>query len=299
MSKNKTYSFIINPVAGGKKKLFIENLIKKEFLSKKMEAGYYYTQYPSHAFEFAKKEVEKGTNIIVAVGGDGTINEVARALINTDAVLGIIPLGSGNGFARHFNLPLNPRKALSVLKTSPVSQIDVGMINERAFFCTSGLGFDAETGYRFSHYAARGFLSYALSFFNVFRNYTPLNYKLEIDGEPYETSAFFINIANISQFGYHFYISPEASAQDGFLDLVVVKSFPKSMGVFLAFKSFFGTIHRSKYVYIQRSREIKIIEPAGEKIIHLDGDPDIINGEIKYHVQPSCLKVVLPDSKNL
>jgi YegS/Rv2252/BmrU family lipid kinase len=294
----QTYSFIINPVAGGKKKKNIEQLIKETFNSDEIIATFYYTQYPTHAYEFAKKEVDNGTEVIVAVGGDGTINEVARALIDTESVLGIIPLGSGNGFARHFNLPLKPKKALSVLKTKNTFYIDVGMLNEKAFFCTSGLGFDAETGYRFSQYSARGFLSYALSFFKVFKNYIPSNYKLIIDGKPYESSAFFINIANISQFGYHFYISPEASAKDGFLDLVVVKEFPKIIGIFLAFRSFFGTIHRSKYVHIQQSKEIKVIKPLGEKVVHIDGDPDIITGEINYTVQPSCLKLILPTKEN-
>jgi diacylglycerol kinase (ATP) len=299
LNNPQKYSFIINPVAGGKKKLHLERMIKKAFKSLEVEAAFYYTQYPSHAYEYAKNEVENGTEVIVAVGGDGTINEVARALIKTDAVLGIIPLGSGNGFARHFNFPLKAQKALKVLTTGNIIHVDMGMINEKAFFCTSGLGFDAETGYRFSHYSARGFLSYALSFFNVFRNYIPLNYKLLIDGEAYESSAFFINIANISQFGYHFYISPQASAKDGFLDLVVVKAFPKFMAVFLAFRSFFGTIHRSKFVYICRCKQVKVLEPTGEKIVHVDGDPDMVAGEVNYSVLPSCLKVILPLKGNI
>lgn len=295
MEKACSYSFIINPIAGGKKKTSVEKMVHEVFNQKGRQVSFYNTQYPTHAYEFAKKEVEKGTNIIVAVGGDGTINEVARALINTEAALGIIPLGSGNGFARHFNFPLNSRKALNILLTKNIHKVDVGMLNDRPFFCTSGLGFDAETGYRFNQYSARGFLSYALSFFNVFKNYTAKDYKLIIDDKEYYFSAFFINIANISQYGYHFYISPQASAKDGLLDFVVVKSFPKILGVLLAFKSFFGTIHQSKYVYIHRSRVIKILEPSGEKVVHIDGDSEIISNEITFSIQPSCLNLILPD----
>ncbi len=268
-------TFIINPVAGGRDKGKFEQKLKAIFGDGNHEIETSYTLYPSHAYEFARHEAARGTAIVVAVGGDGTINEVARALIGTDTVLGVIPFGSGNGFARHFGLPLSVNKALKTLKTGHPRSIDVGYINGKPFFCTSGMGFDAETGYFFSHYDKRGFLSYALSFLRVFRDYHPVNYTIRVNGTVRKFEAFFINIANISQFGYHFYVAPGASTEDGFLDLVVVRKFPKWKGLFLALRSFTGTIHKSRYVYCEQADEIEILEPSDRKIIHIDGEPGI------------------------
>ncbi len=289
-----TITFIINPVAGRKGKNKFERRLKKKFGDEGFRVRSCFTQYPSHAHEFALNEVKAGTDIIVAVGGDGTINEVARALIGTDNVLGIIPLGSGNGFARHFGVPLSINKALRTLERGKVRAIDVGYINNRAFLCTTGIGFDAETGYFFSHYDRRGLLSYMFSFIRVFRDYKPVEYKIEINGNVRTFEAFFINIANISQFGYHFYVAPKASTEDGFLDLVVVRKFPKWKGVFLAFRSFFGTIHKSRYVYNELAKEIKLLEPTHRKLLHVDGDPEFSEGTVHYSLVPGSLKVILP-----
>ena len=289
----KRITFIINPVAGGRGKEDLASTVRKKFVSPEFAVKILFTQYPSHAFSFAAAEVASGTDIVVAVGGDGTINEVARALINTPSALGIIPVGSGNGFARHFNFPLSVRKSLQILNRGKKVNIDVGYVNNRPFFCTSGVGFDAETGYYFSHYEKRGFLSYMLSFFSVFRNYRSRIYQLEIDGRLQTFEAFFINIANISQFGYHFYIAPGASARDGALDLVVVRKFPKWKGLVLALQSLTGTIDKSKYVYQRKSGKITLMGEE-ERIIHIDGDPELVKGKLEYRVEPQSLKVILP-----
>ncbi len=290
----KRITFIINPVAGGRRKDKFERKLKKIFGESGYEVKSCFTMYPSHAFEFAREEVQNGTDVIVAVGGDGTINEVARALIGSGSVLGIIPFGSGNGFARHFGFPLTAQRALKTLRRGKTGTIDVGYVNDKAFFCTSGLGFDAETGYFFSHFDKRGFLSYALSFIRVFRDYKPESYEIEVNGEIRNFEAFFINIANISQFGYHFYVAPHASTVDGFLDLVVVRKFPKWKGLILAFRSFLGTIHKSRYVYHEKACEIRIVKPNGRKIIHIDGDPEFSDGTLHYRLESHALKVILP-----
>ncbi len=291
---SESITFIINPIAGGRDKNKFVRKLRKTFDSSSRNVNIFFTLHQGHAFDMAAAEVSNGTAMVVAVGGDGTINEVARALTGTGTILGVIPSGSGNGFARHFGIPLSPGKALQVIKNGEPVNIDTARVNERTFMCTSGMGFDAETGYYFSKHSKRGFLSYLLSFLRVYRNYRPEQYRIRINGRIMETEAFFINVANISQFGYHFYVAPAASAQDGLLDLIVVRKFPKWKGIFLAIRSFSGTFHNSRYVYSERAEELTILEPGGSKIIHIDGDPAIFEGQVHYRLIPGALKVMLP-----
>ena len=294
MYRDKNISFIVNPIAGGRKKSHFENLLKMYKEESGLNASIIYTRYAAHAYEIAIEEVKKGTDTIIAVGGDGTINEVARALIDTEVTLGVIPLGSGNGFARHFQYPLNEKKALKIILNNSSIKIDVGFVNDKPFFCTSGLGFDAETSYVFSQHSARGFFVYALSFFKVIRSFRPGKYKIKLDDKIIEKEAYIINVANISQFGYHFYISPEASASDGYLDLVIIRKFPRFRGIVLAIRSFFGSIHKSKFVEVYKVRVIDIFQPESKKIIHIDGDPEIGEDTLSYRIKERCLRVILP-----
>lgn len=289
----KKIVFIINPIAGVRNKKRLEKKIDKFFSGGDYEVIKHYTSYPSHAVDIAACYAKAEPTFIVAVGGDGTINEIARSLINTGSTLGVIPLGSGNGFARHFNLPFIHDKALEVLLNGNEITVDVGFLNGKPFFCTAGIGFDAETGYQYNNYSYRGFISYALSFAKVFSWYQARDYKLEIDGEPYNFKAFFITIANISQFGYNFYVAPNASTLDGFFDVVVVKKFPKWMASLIAFRSFFGTIQNSRYVWHKQAHNVRIISPDTEKIIHIDGEAGIMNGVLEYQIQKAALKVVV------
>lgn len=295
MEKNKErICFIINPVAGGKKKEHFKKWLIKAFENEDKKIQIHFTDYSGHASHLAKKYLLEAVDIIVAVGGDGTINEIARVLINHDIKLAVIPYGSGNGFARHFGFPLNPNKSLQIIKEGISRKIDVGMVNGKPFFCTSGLGFDAETGYHFSHFGERGFLSYAFSFLRVFKSYKASNYIIQMNHSSFERDAFFINVANISQFGYNFKIAPEASTDDGFLDLVIVNKFPKWKGLWMAIQSFTGIIHRNPYVEYHKAREIKIKMKTSKNHIHIDGEPGTGSEEMIYRIKPSCLEVILP-----
>lgn len=285
--------FIINPIAGIRNKRKFEKKIDKFFLNKNFEIIKHYTLYPSHAVSIAESYVKLGPVFIVAVGGDGTINEIARSLIETGSTLGVIPLGSGNGFARHFNIPFRSDNALKTIINGNEINIDVGYLNGRPFFCTAGIGIDAETGYYYSQYTHRGLISYALSFARVFSWYKARNYTLEIDGESYNFDAFFINIANISQFGYNFYIAPKASTLDGYLDVVVIRKFPKLFSVVIALRSFFGTIQNSRFVWHKQAHNVKILTKEKENIIHIDGEAGIIEGPLDFQIRKSCLKVII------
>lgn len=291
MEGKKTIIFIINPIAGVKGKRNLERKIDSCFSGSDYEIIKLYSTYPSHALELAEQAVLKSPYMVVAAGGDGTINEIARALINTGIPLGIIPLGSGNGFARHFNMPLNTTKALNLLKTGTILSVDVGYFNGRPFFCTAGIGFDAEIGYYYRNYNHRGFIAYALSFAKVFSWYRSKDYILEIDGETYNFKAFFVTIANISQFGYNFFVAPKASTIDGAFDVVVVKRFPKWKASFIAIRSFLGTIDNSDYVWHKLAENVKILSPAGEKFVHIDGEAGIQDGILEYQIKNAELRV--------
>lgn len=293
MAEKSKIIFIINPIAGVMGKRNLESKIDKVFPVSEYEIIKLYTAYPSHALELAEQAVKKAPALVVAAGGDGTINEIARALINTGIPLGVIPLGSGNGFARHFNLPLNIKKALTILKTGTTLSVDVGYLNGRPFFCTAGIGFDAEIGYYYRDYNHRGFIAYALSFAKVFSWYKSKDYVLEIDGERFEFKAFFITIANISQFGYNFIVAPKASTLDGAFDVVVVKRFAKWKASFIAIRSLLGTIDNSEYVWHKLAKNVKILSPTGEKFIHIDGEADIQSGFLEYQIKNAELRVVV------
>ncbi|MGC9343431.1 MAG: diacylglycerol/lipid kinase family protein [Bacteroidales bacterium] len=297
-NKNEHICFIINPVSGGKKKEHLRKWIIEAFENEDKNVQIYFTGYPGHASELANKLLQEEVDIIVAVGGDGTINEIARVLIEQDVKLAIIPYGSGNGFARHFGFPLDPDASLQILKEGITRKIDVGMANDQPFFCTSGLGFDAETGYHFSHFGKRGFLSYAFSFLRVFKSYKALKYLIKINDISIERDAFFINVANISQFGYNFKIAPDASTEDGFLDLVIVNKFPKWKGPWMAIQSLTGNIHKNPYVEYHKAIEIQIDIKSNYNHIHIDGEPGTGSGKMKYTINPSCLEVILPVAKS-
>ncbi len=287
--------FIINPISGGRNKQKAEKIIDKYFGDKnKYSYKKIYTLYQGHAYDIACFEQKQGADIIVAVGGDGTISEVARALMFSETKLAIIAMGSGNGFARHFNIPLNISGAVKKIINRNVIKIDVGFVNDKPFFCTSGIGFDAETGLAFTQFDTRGFLSYVFSFMLVFRKYVAKKYIIIIDKEKIETEAFFINIANISQYGYHFVIAPGASASDGTLDLVVIRKFPKWKGFFLAFYLFFGKIDKSDYVIRRKVKNVIIKTYEENNVIHIDGEPERIQkNELIYKVKHKGLNVIV------
>ncbi len=291
MTEKQTIIFIINPVSGGKRKeRFIEYLNQCKI--DKFNTRTVFSDYPGNAYEIAKAELLKGAGIIVAVGGDGTINEVGRALSGSDACLGIIPFGSGNGFARHFNIPLNYKKALQLIIKGETKCIDAAKINNLTFFCTSGIGFDSEIGHLFAKSKKRGFINYGLNFIKAFYSYKSKNYELIIDGVSSFHEAFLINVANISQFGNHFYIAPEASASDGLLNLVILKKFPKWKVFNLIFRSYFRSIHHSPYTEVKNVKSLVIKSSFRENNIHIDGEPESIKGELHYKVLPDSLKII-------
>ncbi len=214
--------FIVNPISGTSKKENMEFVIARWVDKEKFDTNIHYTQYAGHATEIVY-QYRHLYDAVVAVGGDGTVNEVAKALINTETALYIIPTGSGNGLARHLQIPVGLRPALNRLNYVETTFIDTCKVNDTPFFCTSGMGFDAEVAHRFSIANSRGLMTYFLTSFHTFFTYQPQTYQIEVDGQEITRKLHLLTCANAGQYGNDAYISPAADISDGNMDLCMVK----------------------------------------------------------------------------
>ena len=286
------YVFIINPISGRKSKKRIGNLIKATFPA--AEAVVEYTRVPGHAYTLAHDYASKGTPFCIAVGGDGTVNEVASALVNSVSSLGIIPAGSGNGLSKTLKIPRTIKGALQVIQQHSIRTIDAGTINKRFFFSNCGIGFDAHIGHVFAQRRKRGFTGYIRSVLHYYAGYKPKKYKLNIDGEKFKFRAFLITIANSGQYGNNVYISPRSSLDDGLLDVCIVKPFPKAAVLPLGVKLIGKKIDRSPYLEVIRGKTIRLKGRKRKQYIHYDGEPLVVKGKIKVGIRPGVLKVMVP-----
>jgi YegS/Rv2252/BmrU family lipid kinase len=289
--------FIINPIAGTRQKQIIHDAIQKVFTAEEHQV--FYTAYPGNAYELAVQKVAEGYHNIVAVGGDGTVNEVASALVNTPARLGIIPAGSGNGLARHLHIPISVSDALKVLRDPVIRAIDVGQVNERYFFCTCGTGFDASVGKKFAHEPKRGMVSYVRATIHQYITYSPKKYVLKTENKKVKLKAFLVTFANSGQYGNNAYIAPNALIDDGFLDLCVLRPFPKTSTLELGLRLFFKNIDQSPYLEVMRVKKATLKRKNKQKItLHLDGEPVTLKRKLKVKVIPSALNVMTPQPKS-
>jgi len=283
--------FIINPISGGKKKDGVPELIDQNLDKAVFDATIVFSDGVSHARIIALEAVGQ-YDIIVAVGGDGTVNEIASAIVGSDTALGIVPYGSGNGLARFLGIPMNPNQAIQTLVKGHAESIDSGTVNGQPFFNMAGMGFDAHISEVFSHGKKRGFISYVKSSMQEIATYNEQEYHLEIDGKVYERKAFMLSIANSSQYGNDAHISPNASVQDGLLDICLIRKFPlwrfPEMGIRMLTK----TSESTSYVEIIRGKQINVTRQS-EGPIHLDGEPQVMGTAIHINIVPNSLKVIV------
>ena len=283
--------FIINPISGGKKKDGVPELINETIDADIIEPVIAFSDGVAHARVIAREAIGK-FDIVVAVGGDGTVNEVASAIVGTDTALGIVPFGSGNGLARFLAIPMDTKEAIKNLVSGKTEVIDSARINGQAFFNMAGMGFDAHISEIFSHGKKRGFISYIKSSLKEVINYQPQNYHLDIDGKEYDYKAFMLSIANSSQYGNNVHISPKASLQDGLLDVCVIKPFPLWRFPEMSMRMILKATESSKYVEIIRGKHINIKrEHTGP--IHLDGEPQMADTGVDINILPHSLKVIV------
>ena len=288
----KKIAFIINPFSGTGKKEDIPAMIQDGLDNDIFEIHIVFTEYQGHGTELAKAFVEKGFQIVVAVGGDGTVNEVGRSLIHTDTSLGIIPIGSGNGLARHLGIPMNLKKAIKQLNRSEPIFMDYGIVNEHPFFCTCGTGFDAYVSNEFAKGEKRGVMSYIEKMITGYFSYKSQNYHLLGDGIDLNSKAFVITFANASQWGNNAYIAPQASVQDGQLDISIMSSFPIIAIPTLALQLFAKTIDKDLFMTTLRSKEISLTrEESGP--FHYDGEPYEEGKDINIRIVSDGLRVLV------
>ena len=287
--------FIINPISGGKAKDGIPALIGKGIDTSIFDFSIEFTEGAEHATMLGKKAVDEKYDLVVAVGGDGTINEVASALVNTDVTFGIIPSGSGNGLSRFLDVPMDIEEAIRHLNTGRYEVIDTATANNQHFFNMAGFGFDAHIAEVFSKQKARGFFTYAKSAFGEIVKYKPRNYRFSIDGKKYERSAFMLSLANSSQYGNNAHVSPKASVQDGLLDVCIIKPFSIWRFPEMAIRMFTKTTDRSEFVEIVRGKHI-VVSQLQPGPMHLDGEPFMITEDVEINVIPRSLKIIVGDN---
>ncbi len=297
VAEKEKIAFIINPKSGTTSKKNIPDLALEALNLKKYEPIFYFTREAGHATSLAEKCLSNGITKVIAVGGDGTVNEVAKVLIKSKAALGIIPGGSGNGLARYLGIPLKTFDAIAMLNNYSESSIDYGTINDQPFFCTCGVGFDAHIGNKFAQSKTRGFYTYVKETIYAFFHYQPKKYKIKIDGQKLKSQAFMVTVANAGQYGNDVYISPSADIRDGLLDVCILSPFPKMKAFGLGLRLFKRTIDKSEYVEVIKGKKISITrKKKGD--VHLDGEPAMMGKKIKIKIEPLGLKVLIPHQKN-
>lgn len=284
--------FVINLISGTSDKAAIPGLIDQYLDKTKFEYEIAITQYAGHASEIATKAKDDGVDVVVAVGGDGTVNEVARAIVHSNTALGIIPCGSGNGLARHLLLPLNVRKAIDVINRSEVRQLDYGIINGYHFFCTCGMGFDAFVSMKFAEAGKRGPITYVENVLREGLKYKPETYTIEDDNGTLQYKAFLISCANASQYGNNAYIAPQASMSDGLMDVIIMEPFDVFEAPQISIEMFSKTLDNNSKIKTFRTRHLHIHRDK-PGVIHYDGDPVMTGADIDIELKPKGINIIV------
>jgi diacylglycerol kinase (ATP) len=282
--------FIVNPISGIGKQKGIDKTITEIASKHQANVEIEFTKHTGHAYQIALNAVQNRIHTVVIVGGDGSVNEVGKALMNTDTKLGIIPIGSGNGLARHLKIPLEPKKAIELVFKGKTTIMDVGKIEEHIFLSTAGFGFDAHVAHIFAQQSKRGFRTYIKTVRKELFKFKAFEFNLI--NEKITNKAFMLSIANIPQFGNNFTINPNASEKDGLLNCTLIKPFPKYKIPLITSRFFAKSIHNSRYFHEWIAPEFEFEIP--HLIGHVDGEPIVLkNMRNKCTIEKSCLNVII------
>ena len=292
MSK-KRILFIVNPISGHHDKKRFRECVARELGGESFSYDIIFTEYAGHATELSLGAVGR-YDIVAAVGGDGTLNEVAHILVGTDTTLAVIPYGSGNGLARCLHIPLNTEKALRLLQNGRIQQIDTGSVNGRFFLSVAGIGLDAQTAYDFSRDPRRGFFTYAHYVTTNYLHYKPETVNITFDGcKTLTCSPLLITFANSNQFGYNAVIAPHASLQDGLLDICILKRPPLPVIPDIVTKLMIGKLDKSRYLKEIQASHITVERPT-EGVVNIDGEPVMMEAVLDIRVTPQNLRILVP-----
>lgn len=289
----KRITFIVNPISGGKDKHKVLAAIGRHLDLSSFSFEVLQTQRAGDATEMARASL---SDFVVAVGGDGTVSEVAKGLLGSDKALGIIPCGSGDGLALHLGISRDPARAVKVLNGACTARIDAGQMDGRPFFCTAGLGLDAAVSLDFARSERRGLNTYITTAWEDWRHRCPETYVVETDTETWAGKALFVTVGNANQWGNEARIAPKASLCDGMLDVTVVQPFTTLEIPDLAARLMTGKADTSRHVRTFRSTRVHLHrEHAGPA--HYDGDPFEAGTDVDLGILPGALRVVVPPSR--
>ncbi len=297
MSEFKKLLFIVNKRAGTGFQESLEGKILDACAHHQVECAIEFTSSRGHATELAKNGIHD-FDAIVAVGGDGTVNEVARGLVHTTAIMGIIPKGSGNGLARHLRIPLKLDRALNTLFTSKVVSMDSFLINNQLSVNVSGFGFDGHIANLFDHTTKRGLWGYAKLVLKEYLSFKPFRWELCENENQSKQSSFMVAIANSSQFGNNASIAPDASVTDNQLDLAITQKIPFYRGVSAGIRLFNRTLKNNDLYFSKKITDCRIVSD-NPLPYHIDGEPCEFAQEFSIQLLPSSIKILVPDPHNI
>lgn len=285
---NNKALFVLNPTSGVPPVTFI---VSKDLERRKKDLVYFKSNTKKETGSLIKQNFDNH-DVFVAAGGDGTVHTVAAELVGTNKILGVLPLGSGNGFAKEFGFKMNVPSLLSDIKKAEATKIDVIEVNDNLCLNVAGIGLDSFVAHSFNNLKLRGFLPYVWLTFKTFLKLRPFHVTIRSEGEVIISEKLFVlTIANTRQFGNNAFIAPEARPNDGFIEVVMIKPFPKIFGSLFIIRLFTKKINKSKYVnHFKTDKEI-VIE-TDETRFHIDGEPLEISGKVVIRIKKEVLKVL-------
>lgn len=293
----KRIHFIINPKSGGRSKKHVPDLINKLISDEIFDKQVSFTKSEEHTIELAKSSVNLEYDYIIAVGGDGTINNIAKFVSGSKSILGIIPFGSGNGFARELKLYGNIENSLQIINQQNYQLVDTGYVNEHFFCNVAGVGFDAHVGGLFADSTTRGLKTYAKIILREISSYQVEKYRIQSNqGDWNTTNAFMICVCNGPQFGNNAFIAPEAKLNDGLFDIAIVKPFPLWRMPHIALSMLLKSKRNLPYLNRFKCTEF-MIERESEGMVNVDGEPVKMGKTLKFTMHPNSLKILVPQSK--
>lgn len=283
--------FIINPISGVRRKDNIPALIQEHLDQDKFSYEIKFTEYKGHAIELAKEAIQQQIDVVCAVGGDGSVHETGTGLIGSTVKLAIIPVGSGNGLARHMHIPLNVVKAIECINEETEIQMDTVLVNDKPFLGVGGYGLDALIAKRFDEDKKRGFWTYVKHVLKEFIRYNPINISVDTNGQIKKMPAVLCTIANTSEFGNGFVVSPKSDATDGKLELFILKPFSLWRTPGIIYRFFTRRSHQSQFAEVISFEKAKI--NLSDKIAHYDGEPMSVRKELNVQVVPKSLHILI------
>lgn len=291
----KKVRFIANPFSGNNRKRNLRKLIEENLDLELYDYELCYTEYAGHARILAAEASEAGHFMVVACGGDGSVNEVSSSLVHTSTALGVLPCGSGNGFAEHLGMGRNIPNAISFLNSGKLICIDTARLNERSFVNLAGIGFDALVAKRFKESRVRGFIGYFMYTLNESFKYRMLEVEIEMDGVKLDRSCFLAEVANAPVYGYGFSIVPPAKFNDGKLEVLIVNKAPKWRYLLESWRFLNHSFHKSPLVECFTCEKVAL-RPKGPAAFHLDGEGYDLEEPAEVSIVPKSLRVMCPKS---